>query len=167
MLMAEQIREASYHLRLANSADEAFLLELFAQGREAEMMLAGMDAMQREMFVQMQFRARQAGYAASYPAALDEIICLDNGSAAGRVLVDRAGGEMRLVDIAIVSDWQQQGIGTQIIRALQQECRTQGWQLKLQVLKASAAERLYQRLGFVLAGEDLLRQQMVWNGARD
>jgi GNAT superfamily N-acetyltransferase len=167
MPTAEQIRKSVYHLRRANKADDGFLLDLYAHGRAAELSFSGMDAMQREIFLQMQFCARQASYLASYPEALDEIICLDDGTPAGRVLVYRTDGGMHLVDIAIVSARQGQGLGTQIIQALQQECREQGGELKLQVIKESAAERLYRQLGFAVMSEDSLRRQMVWNGERD
>jgi N-acetylglutamate synthase-like GNAT family acetyltransferase len=167
MPTVEQIRKSIYHLRRASDADEGFLLELYTQGRAAELLFSGMDAMQREVFLQMQFRARQASYLASYPEALDEIICLDDGAQAGRVLVDRSGGGMRLVDIAVVDARQRQGLGTQVIQALQQECRAQGAELKLQVIKESAAERLYRQLGFTVMSEDSLRRRMVWNGERD
>jgi ribosomal protein S18 acetylase RimI-like enzyme len=74
---------------------------------------------------------------------------------------------MRLIDIAVINGKRSQGLGTEVIRALQQECDTRGWTLKLQVLKGNTAERLYRRLGFEVAGEDSLRRQMVWSGARD
>jgi len=98
--------------------------------------------------------------------ALDEIIYIDSGIPVGRVLTDRTADEMCLVDIAIVAEKQRQGFGTQVIQQLQQECGAQGWKMRLQVLKASAAERLYRRLGFKLVGEDSLRRQLVWDGTR-
>lgn len=39
--------------------------------------------------------------------------------------------------------------------------------MRLQVLKGSMAERLYRRLGFKVTGEDSLRRQMVWDGAKE
>jgi ribosomal protein S18 acetylase RimI-like enzyme len=74
---------------------------------------------------------------------------------------------MRLIDIAVINGKRRQGLGTEVIRVLQQECGARGWTLKLQVLKENAAERLYRRLGFEVAGEDSLRRQMVWSGAKD
>lgn len=166
MAAAVQIREASIHLRPAAIADEGFLLELYAQTRADELMRSGMDTLQREVFVQMQFRLRQASYGASYPMAVDEILCTESGIPVGRVLVDRTEDGMRLVDIAITSEEQGQGFGTQVIRELQHECSAREWEMRLQVLKGSAAERLYRRLGFEVVGEDPLRRQMVWDGAR-
>ena len=107
----EQIRKSIYHMRRADNADQGFLLELYAQGRASELSFSGMNAIQREVFLQMQFRARQASCLASYPEDLNEIICLDDGTPVGRVLVDRTGGGMHLVDIAIFNARQRQGAG--------------------------------------------------------
>jgi GNAT superfamily N-acetyltransferase len=115
----------------------------------------------------MHFRARQVSYAANYPSATQEIFCAGDGSPAGGILVERTADGMRLIDISVINGKRSQGLGTEVIRALQQECDTRGWTLKLQVLKGNTAERLYRRLGFEVAGEDSLRRQMVWSGAKD
>jgi ribosomal protein S18 acetylase RimI-like enzyme len=167
MPTADLIPRTAYHRRRANNADEGFLLNLYAQERAAELMLAGLDATQRQMFVQMQFGARQASYAANYPTAMQEIICAEDGMPAGGILVERTADGMRLIDIAVINGKRGQGLGTEVIRALQQECDTRGLTLKLQVLKGNTAEKLYRRLGFEVAGEDSLRRQMVWSGAKD
>ncbi len=142
------------------------MLGLYAQTRADELTRSGMDALQREVFVQMQFRLRQASYRTTYPMAVDEILCTESGTPVGRVLVDRTEDGMRLVDIAIATEKQGQGFGTQVIRELQHECAAREWEMRLQVLKGSMAERLYRRLGFKVVGEDSLRRQMVWDGAR-
>lgn len=166
MAAAVQIPEPTWHLRPASIADEAFLLELYAQTRAAELAQSGLDALQREVFVQMQFRARQMSYGTSYPLAADDIICTGRGIPVGRVLVDREENGMHLVDIAIVAERQKQGFGTQVVQELQRECAVRDWEMSLQVLKGSPAERLYRRLGFKVAGEDSLRWQMVWDRTR-
>lgn len=160
------MRCATYHLRPSLAEDERFLLELYAQSRAEELRHSGMDTLQSEVFVQMQFRIRQVAYSATHPTALDEIICSNSGTALGRVLTDRTADGMSLVDIAIATEKQRQGIGTQVIQNLQQECMTHHWKMRLQVLKDSSAERLYRRLGFRLTGEDSLRRQMVWDGMK-
>ena len=167
MPTADLIPRTAYHRRPATDADEGFLLNLYAQERAAELMLAGLGAAQRQMFVQMQFRARQASYAANYPTAMQEIICAEDGMPAEAVLVERTADGMRLIDIAVINSKRGRGLGTEVIRALQQQCNTRGWILKLQVLKGNTAEKLYRRLGFEVAGEDSLRRQMVWSGAKD
>jgi GNAT superfamily N-acetyltransferase len=167
MPTADLITRTAHHRRPANDADEGFLFNLYAQERAAELMLAGLDATQRQMFVQMQFRARKVSYTANYPTAMQEIICTEDGTPAGGILVECTADGMRLIDIAVINSKRGRGLGTEVIRALQQQCHTQGWALRLQVLKGNPAERLYRRLGFEVAGEDSLRRQLVWRGARD
>lgn len=166
MATARQLSEEIYYLRPAGIADEAFLLELYAQTRAEELARWRLDALQCEVFVQMQFRARQMSYRTAYPLAKDEIVCTAAGVPVGRVLVNRTQEGMSLVDIAIVAERQRQGFGTRVIRTLQHECAARDWEMRLQVLKGSPAERLYQRLGFRGAGEDSLRRQMVWDRAK-
>ena len=166
MAAAIQMPRAIYCLRSSGIADEGFLLELYGQTRAEELIHAGMDAFQREVFVQMQFRLRQTSYRMTYPMAVDEIICTDSGIPIGRVLVDRTADGMCLVDIAIIAEKQRQGFGTQVIQQVQRECAAQDWELRLQVLKGSTAEKLYRRLGFRTVDEDTLRTQMVWNGTK-
>jgi GNAT superfamily N-acetyltransferase len=162
MTTVTQIRETTFCLRRAGIADVEFLLRLYAQQRTAELEIFGMDVIQRALFIQSQFRARQSSYAALYPTASDQIIELECGTAIGRFLVERLEDEIRLVDIALTPEQQGRGIGTNLIRALQVECEGRHRKLKLQVLKGTPAEKLYRRLGFVATGEDPFRRQMVW-----
>lgn len=157
------IAETVYHLRPASEADEAFLLELYGHERKADLLLSGLNAPQRQAFVHLQFRARQASYAANFPNAVDSILCVEDGTPAGRVLVDRTPAEIRLVDIAVLPHWQRRGLATQVIQELQEECRSANTAIRLQVLIGSGAERLYEKLGFIGEGEDPLRRQMVWS----
>jgi GNAT superfamily N-acetyltransferase len=163
MEAAVQMREVSHRLRPSGLADDGFLLELYAQTRAGERMLSGMNESQWELFLQMQFRLREASYRTSWPMAVDEIICSESGPAIGRVLTGLTAEGMCLVDIAIVREKQRQGFGTQVIQNLQHECAGQNWKMRLQVLKGSPAEELYRRLGFKVTGEDPLRRQMVWD----
>jgi GNAT superfamily N-acetyltransferase len=167
MPIADFIPRPGCYRRLANDADEAFLLNLYAQERTAEWMLAGLDAGQCQMLVQMQFRARQTGYATNHQTAVQEIVCAEDGAPAGTILVERTANGMHLIDIALIDGKRSQGLGTAVIRDLQQECRTRKWTLKLQVLKGNPAERLYRNLGFEVVGEDSLRRQMLWSGSQD
>jgi GNAT superfamily N-acetyltransferase len=167
MPIADFIPRTGCTRRPANDADEAFLLSLYAQERTAEWMLAGLDAGQCQMLVQMQFRARRMGYATNHQAGVQEIVCAEDGAPAGTILVERTAEGMHLIDIAVIDGRRSQGFGTAVIRELQQECRTRKWTLKLQVLKGNPAERLYRKLGFEVVGEDSLRRQMLWSGPQD
>lgn len=55
------------------------------------------------------------------------------------------------------------GLGTQVLRLLQDEARERGVPLRLSVHTANPARRLYTRLGFVASPRDPGRVFMVWN----
>lgn len=69
---------------------------------------------------------------------------------------------MRLIDIALIEEYRQQGIGTYLLRRVLQQCQKQGLSLHLQVAQGNPAVRLYQRLGFLQTGADAMYVQMEW-----
>src|SRR5580765_8368868 len=98
-------------------------------------------------------------YLATYAAAENQIIEKDHAPI-GRMIVLREPGTCRLLDISLLPEHRGQGIGGELIRALIKECGELGAVLKLQVLNANPAQRLYTRLGFIKTGEDQIYMQM-------
>ncbi len=164
MVAAIPSRIPGIYLRPSVSEDEDFLRELHAEQQVAELEASGLDTSQCEIFLRIQFRARQLSYSTYYPSASDQIVCLEDGTPIGRILVARSVEGTRVIDIALIRKQQRRGLGTRLLQNLKQECTGRGRELRLQVLKGSAAERLYLRLGFVHTGEDAFRRQMVWTG---
>jgi ribosomal protein S18 acetylase RimI-like enzyme len=78
------------------------------------------------------------------------------------MLVGQEPAGLHLIDIAVLGEHRNQGIGAALIRELQGECEMQGLTLRLQVLRGNPAIRLYQRLGFVQSGADPMYLQMEW-----
>ena len=71
----------------------------------------------------------------------------------GVIKVARRTTDIFLTSIELLPNWQGQGIGTYLIRALMTEARAQGVPVTLQVLKVNPARKLYKRLGFSITGE--------------
>ena len=63
-------------------------------------------------------------------------------------------GSLRIGLIEIHPDRQRQGLGAQVIRALDEEASRAGADLTLRVRHGNDAVRLYQRLGFVVEATD-------------
>lgn len=82
-----------------------------------------------------------------FDPAVVKIIVAD-GRAAGRLHVERHAGEFFLGDIEVHPDFQNRGLGTAVLRALQTEACDCGVPIRLQVLKVNPARHLYLRLGF-------------------
>ncbi|SDS43349.1 GNAT family N-acetyltransferase [Microlunatus soli] len=87
------------------------------------------------------------------PESLLSLIELD-GEPIGRFRVVRFKDRIFLGGIQILPDFQNRGIGTQLIMELVDESRTTGRPLQLDVERSnSRARRLYERLGFRPYGE--------------
>lgn len=133
-------------VRPANLDDEDFLFELFATTRP-ELSLLNLEESQKQALIKMQFNAQRQQYDACYPEAESGII-LSGGQAIGRLLVDRSEREIVLIDIALMPEHRNLGIGTGLIRKLLGEAAGAGKAVRLHVLKSNPALRLYERLGF-------------------
>jgi ribosomal protein S18 acetylase RimI-like enzyme len=115
----------------------------------------GWTAGQQEGFARMQFHARRSWYAAAYPAARESII-LRGDVPAGSIITNSNPKEIRLVDIALLPEHRNCGIGAHLISKLVRDAAALKVPVTLQVSQSSPAVRLYQRLGFVArAVEDL------------
>ena len=85
-----------------------------------------------------------------------------DGVPIGCISVKRGDGVIFLAAIKIAPDYQNQGIGTKLIQALLNEAASQGVPVELQVLKVNPAQRLYERLGFIIISETETHYIMRW-----
>jgi GNAT superfamily N-acetyltransferase len=151
--------ERSVTLRLSTPADQEFLFAVYASTREEELSLWNWDENQQRAFLEMQFRAQSQQYGLCYPEADNNVIIFADHPV-GRLLVDKMGPEITLVDIALLPEYRNRGIGTQLIESLLQEAKTLRKNVTLQVVRGSAAARLYERLGFTMVGGDAVYLEM-------
>ncbi|HEV2805057.1 MAG TPA: GNAT family N-acetyltransferase [Chthoniobacterales bacterium] len=134
-------------LRPVTPADDAFLARVYASSRAEELAVTGWSEQLKEDFCRQQFDAQSAYYAANYPAASFQIIERD-GWPVGRLYVDRWEKEIRIVDITLLPEFRGSGMGTKLLRDLQDEARSAGKSLTIHVERFNRALGLYQRLGF-------------------
>jgi ribosomal protein S18 acetylase RimI-like enzyme len=85
----------------------------------------------------------------------------------GRILTKRTQESVLLVDISILPEFRNRGIGTKLIKDLFREATDSAKSIRLHVLASNAARRLYERLGFVAVdAESRLGAQayveMIW-----
>ena len=155
-----RIDPASIISRPETPEDHAFLFELYASTRKEELDLWGWPPEMRDSFLQLQFKAQQS-YRATFPKAQFQVLSL-NGARIGRAIVDRLAGEIRLIDIALLPDYRNHGIGTDLLRKLCAEAAAARKPLRLSVVKGHRAASLYRRLGFLPAGESGAHDHMEW-----
>ncbi|MBX7054057.1 MAG: GNAT family N-acetyltransferase [Pyrinomonadaceae bacterium] len=162
--MESNDRDTDVTLRPAAADDAAFLYELYAETRQAEVAMFGWDAASVEAFLRMQFDMRTRAYAMQYPQAEDHVMIVD-GRPAGRMIVDRRDDAIVLIDIAVAGTFRQRGIASLLIRRLQRESAAARVPLTLHVDRSNQnAFSLYQRLGFEISGEDQIQFSMRWDG---
>jgi ribosomal protein S18 acetylase RimI-like enzyme len=157
------VQQDAVALRPVQPDDQAFLLELYAASRLNELELIEWNEDQKQAFIEMQFNARQLQYGHRYPLAEDSII-LQNTQPIGRMLVDRNEREMVLVDIALLPEHRNAGIGTRLVQSLLDEAVRIGKSVRLHVVATNPAVRLYERLGFSTADDNGSYLEMNWVG---
>jgi ribosomal protein S18 acetylase RimI-like enzyme len=140
-------------LRPAQQADQDFLFGLYAATRADELRMTGCDPQALALLLRLQFDAQRQHYLRHYPGAEHAIVEGPQG-ALGRWYVHRAAHEIRLVDICLLAAARGQGIGSGLLRRLQDESARAGVPLRLSVAVGNPARRLYQRLGFTETGSD-------------
>lgn len=152
---------ATVTLRSEQLGDEAFLRQVYASTREEELSLTGWDATTRAAFLDMQFRAMRQGYRSMVPQAEFSVVLLD-GKPAGRLVVNRTGDEIRVVDIALLPAYRNRGVGTRLLKGLLAEATERKQPVRLHVVAMSRAVRLYERLGFSALDTQGFHQSMEW-----
>lgn len=148
--------------------DEDFLFRLYASTRQEEVAAWGWNQAQQEAFLRMQYTAQRRWYDMACAGAEHRLILEKKGEDAqpiGRILVLRAKGAIELIDIALLLEHRNRGIGTALVRELIEEARQSNAAVRLQVLRHNeGAIRLYRRLGFDVVSEDDMRYQMECSG---
>jgi ribosomal protein S18 acetylase RimI-like enzyme len=148
-------------LRPIAQADQDFLYRLYASTREDEMAILGWGAAQKDAFLRMQFQAQHQFYQERFNRAEYHIILLD-GEPIGRLYVDRRAAEIRIIDIALLTEYRNQGIGSIFLERILSEGEQTSLPVRIHVEQYNPALRLYYRLGFRKTGENGVYSLMEW-----
>ena len=149
-------------LRPVTDADEEFLLSVYASTRADELAQAPWSDEQKRQFLKWQFDLQRREYDARFADADYSIILID-GRPAGRIWIARDDQEIRLLDIAMLSEFQNRGAGTMLLRRLIDESKGAGKALRHMVFVLNQdAQRFYERLGFVVIEESGAYKHMEW-----
>lgn len=149
--------------RPAVATDEPFLLELYASTRAEELSILNWSEPQKEAFIKMQFEAQRR----CYPPADHQIIFLQKRPV-GRMLIKRSEDAFQIIDISLLPEARNTGIGAHLISKLLKEAAAVGKPVKLHVMAGNPARRLYERLGFIRIEEQSTNSgnqvylEMIW-----
>ena len=143
-------RDAGLAFRPITDADLPFLARVYASTRQAELAVTDWSEAQKAAFLQHQFDAQHAHYQKYYQGS-DFLVIERAGAAIGRLYLARWASEHRIVDIALLPQFQRRGAGTLLLRELMQEAESAGKFLRHMVFVLNDnAHRFYERLGFVV-----------------
>jgi ribosomal protein S18 acetylase RimI-like enzyme len=148
-------------LRPIAQGDEELLYRIYASTREAELAMTDWTDEQKTAFVQMQFAAQHSHYQEYYPNAAFMVILADE-QPVGRLYVDSWPDQIRVVDITVLPEYRNAGLGTGLLKGLMSEATKAGKPLTIHVEQYNPALRLYERLGFTRIGERGVYYLMEW-----
>ncbi|MGI8917729.1 MAG: GNAT family N-acetyltransferase [Pyrinomonadaceae bacterium] len=127
--------------------DDSFLFEVYASTRKQEMELVPWNDEQRKSFLTMQFVAQHSHYREQFPNASYSVILRDD-LPVGRFYVLREEGEIRILDITVLPEYRNGGIGTALVKDLLEEAAQLGKSVRIYVETFNPSRSLFERLGF-------------------
>lgn len=148
-------------LRPEQPGDDDFLFRVYASTRVEELALTNWNESMRRAFLNQQFNAMRLGYRSMFPAAEFSIIKLDD-QPAGLLVVNHSDIEIRVVDLALLPEHRNRGIGTFLMRQVCTAAAVAGKPVRLCVLKNNRARHGYERLGFIPVGEQGVYDELEW-----
>ncbi len=142
--------------------DDAFLLFVYDSSRAQELAQVEWQEGQKDAFVKWQFDLQRREYDARYPDAEYDVILVDD-QPAGRIWIGRDAEEIHLLDIAVLPNFQNRGVGRALLGSLIDEAKLTGKALRHMVFVMNDdAHRFYERLGFVVIGDLGAYKHMEW-----
>ncbi|HEV2987168.1 MAG TPA: GNAT family N-acetyltransferase [Candidatus Angelobacter sp.] len=152
-------------LRPVSEEDDDFLLSVYAGTRAAELAQVPWSAEQKEAFVRMQFTAQKQHYAAEYAQANHDLICLD-GVPVGRIYLARAADGFHILDITVLPEHRNSGIGSFLLGRIIEEAQGAGKPVSIYIENFNPSLRLFERLGFHKDKEHGFQLFLKWSPSR-
>ena len=131
------------------------LFDIYSSTREKELqVVTHWPAELKKEFLTQQFNAQHTYYQNNYLGA-DFWLLIKDEQPIGRLYVDWNNAEctIRIIDIAILPNWQNEGIGSGIFKDLMVKATELDRPLSIHVESFNPAKRLYERLGFKMVSE--------------
>jgi ribosomal protein S18 acetylase RimI-like enzyme len=148
-------------LRPIEATDSPFLLELYTSTRASEMSQVDWSDEQKYQFLSMQFNAQQNYYLENYQKATFDVIEWQN-TTIGRLYVEEWPTELRIIDIALLPDYCNQGIGSHFLKKVMKHASNINKGVSIHVEQNNPAMLLYKRLGFEKVDEHGVYDLMEW-----
>ena len=137
----------NYSLRLITDSDRPFLKKVYYSTRETELDSIPWTQDEKDKFIEFQFNAQHNYFLSAYKG-VEFLIIVVNNSKMGRLYLWKTERQIRIVDIALLPEFRNKGIGTKILNDLIDESESTGTKLTIHVKHDNPALSFYERLGF-------------------
>lgn len=134
-------------LRPVTDQDRAFLRTLYGSTRTTELAQTGWTPENKKQFLDMQFKAQSMHYEKYFPAGVQQIL-LVNSVPAGRLYLNESPEEILIVDIVLLPEYRNLGIGSDLLGDIMTSARHTRKTVHIHVEFFNPAIQLYRRLGF-------------------
>jgi RimJ/RimL family protein N-acetyltransferase len=141
--------------------DMVFLYQLYASTRIEEMRQTTWSDQQKHDFLLQQYNAQHSHYFSHYPKG-DYLIVEKNKKPIGRIYLDRDEKSICLLDIALIPESRNKGLGTELLKQLIKEAQEGQKKITIHVESFNPAYQLYQKLGFKHVEDKGVYQYMEW-----
>jgi len=149
-------------LRTVTVSDNEFLLSVYASTRAEELAQVEWQEGQQQAFLTWQFEMQRREYDTRFPEAEYKLILID-GQPAGRIWIGSNDEQIRLLEIALLPEFQNRGAGTMLLRRLMEQAAEAHKPLRHMVFVLNNdAHRFYERLGFKIIDDLGAYKHMEW-----
>jgi ribosomal protein S18 acetylase RimI-like enzyme len=148
-------------LRPRRADEETFWREVFYDSVREHFATLNLPENKLNNLLEFQFQAQNFDYEKNYPKGSNDIVLFKNVSA-GRIILSTEDNDLHLIDIAILSKFRNQRIGTKILKWLFEQSRQTKLPIRFYVEKINPAFRLYERSGFRVVADVTSHFQMEW-----
>jgi ribosomal protein S18 acetylase RimI-like enzyme len=151
----------NFSLRPAKPSDCPFIESLYHSTRN-DLRLIDADRDFIETLIKQQHHAQSVSYSEHFPDAVDFIVEAQHNRI-GRVLIDFAHHEIRIIDMSLIPTARGKGYGAKIIKALKKASNSICTPLVLSVYKTNTkARQLYETEGFKVTHSNQMLDCMAW-----
>jgi ribosomal protein S18 acetylase RimI-like enzyme len=164
--MTIELTDKTLSLRPIQDEDLVVLNEIYGSTREEELkQVTHWSDQEKQGFIQQQFMAQHEYYQKNYIGARFYLI-FKNETPIGRLYIHENYQEkvVRIIDIAILPNWQKKGIGKSILEDILAKGNSLKRNVSIHVEAFNPAKHLYERLGFEKISEtNGVYHLMQWN----
>jgi ribosomal protein S18 acetylase RimI-like enzyme len=165
LALPEPLTAQGFALRAETETDIPFLRRLYISTRWQELApIIDWTEAQKIAFLESQFGFQRHHYRTYYPASEFAVI-EQSGTSVGRIYIDRQQGTLLVIDVALLPEWRNRGIGAALMQAVCAEAAAAGKSVSVTVEKFNPAQRLYRRLGFRETADEGVYWSMEWTAA--